>query len=258
MKRMVWALFLASTVLAMSNRPAVQAAVVRPLAFDEMVRQAALIVRGSVVETRSYVRGVGVVRNEAQKDGRLPASEAGRPGTPEAPQSAGTRGGRMIFTHVVLRADEAVKGEAGQTVEFDIAGGTVDGRTVWIPSMPTFDRGGDYVVFLREGYEKAGDPILGVNQGFFRVLSAGTPGAVLNHDFDFVVAIEQNRVVPRLNAQRGAFRGAERPIPQVAGGPVPDAGGTTATSAGTRYLTSTEPPLTVDQFVATIRARLGR
>lgn len=186
MKRMAWAPCLAAFFLAMSNHPAVQAAVVRPLAFDELVRQAALIVRGNVVETRSYVRGVGVVRNEAQKEGRPPVSDPGKPGTPEAPQSAGTRGGRMIFTHVVLRTNEASKGDAGQTVEFDIAGGTVDGRTVWIPSLPTFDRGGDYVLFLREGYENAGDPILGVNQGFFRVAITGTPDAVLNSDFDYV------------------------------------------------------------------------
>jgi hypothetical protein len=260
MKRTVWALLLGSTLLALSSRPAVEAASIRPVTFDDMVRQAALIVRGSVVEMRSYIRGVGVVRNTVPKDGQLPVERVLPQGEFQTPESAGTRGGRMIFTRIVVRADEAVKGAASQLVEFDVAGGTVDGRTALVPGMPKFDRDGDYVLFLREGFEKAADPIVGVRQGFFRVVDDGASGkAVLNTDFDYVIAIEKDGVVPRHNPKRGAFLGRERPVPQLAPVPVPDADGeATMSAAARRYLTSDEPPFTVDQFVAAIRTRLGR
>jgi hypothetical protein len=257
MKRIVWALTASFALLALPSREAVQAAAIRPLTFDEVVGQAKEIVRGRVLEMRSYARGVGVVRNEGRKQGQLPLAQSPAGGSPEAAQSAGTRGGRMIFTHVVVRVDEALKG-ASQRVEFDVAGGTLDGKTVWIPGMPKFDRGADYVLFLREGYADRGDPIVGVRQGFFRLASDGGPSpAVLNADFDYVIGIEESKVVPRHNPRRGALQGRERPLPQLGQGPLSDAGATAqASPAARRYLSSAEPPLTVDQFVAAIRARV--
>jgi hypothetical protein len=83
--------------------------------------------------------------------------------------------------------------------------------------------------------------------------------AIVNADFDYVIAIENSRVVPRFNPQRGVLLGRERPAPLLAAPPTPDDGSTSTMSpAARRYLTSTEPPMTVEQFTRSIRAQLAR
>ena len=261
MKRIVCALAVASASMAASGWQPIEAVSVRQMSFDQMVTQASMIVRGRVLETRAFTRGTGVVRSGGTKIGVPPVTNQAPQGPAEPPQSAGTRGGRMIFTRVVLQLAETLKGAADQRVEFDVAGGTIDGRTAWIPGMPTFDRGADYILFLREGFEKSADPILGVRQGYFRVFNAADAGeVVLNADFDFVIGLEAGRVIPRLNPERGKLLGRERPVPQIAPLPTPDPGGQapTMSAEARRYLTSTERPLTVAQFLESIRARLGR
>ena len=234
----------------------------RQIGFDDMVAQSALIVQGRVLAVEAFRNGGAAAPDVAggTETSTAPAvrPEAGagqQPGTvPAAPIGAGTRPGRMIFTRVKMETTVPIKGAPGKVVEFVVAGGTLDGRVAVVPGMPTFEVGGEYVLFLRNGYRAAADPVVGVNQGIFRVVEDPQSGlqVVTRADSDHVLGIENDTVVTRHNPQRSATE------PQPAGPPMADRAGVRAEmSAETqRYWYSTEPVMTVGEFRNAIRSRV--
>ena len=233
----------------------------RLVGFDEMVQQASVIVQGRVLKLESVVSGgPGVPGTTAREKNTVPP--AIRPETATGQQSAtavappvgvGTKGGRMIFTLVTMETLAAVQGAPGNVVEFYVAGGTVDGRVAVVPGTPKFEVGETYFLFLRNRYWEVGDPIVGVNQGFFRVQQDPQSGAevLLRANADHVLGIENDRIVTRHNPN------GSRALPQMIGPPTPDHPGvqSQASAEVQRYRQSTEPLMTVGQFVDAIRSR---
>jgi hypothetical protein len=248
--------------------PHPEAVTVKPLSFDALVGQAAVIVHGRIVKTESYWRGAEAARNGGSGGTRSPerptsasaAPGAGAPAAPPAPQTAGVEGGRVIFTRVTMDVLETVKGGPAGVLEFDLAGGTIDGRTMRVPGMPSVSTGREYVVFLRPGFAGAGDPILGVHQGFFPVAEAAGGPIVLDANFDFVVGVTSGGVLTRPNPDGRALAGrADRPQALRLGPPAPD--DHTAfpgAPARTAARAPDDAPLPLATFVAAVRARLSR
>jgi hypothetical protein len=235
----------------------------RLVGFDEMVRESSVIVQGRVLKLESVWSGGSGVPGapEGAKTSRPPAVRPGTASRPEPatvpspPVGVGTRGGRMIFTLVTLEVIVPVRGSPGKVIEFFVAGGAVDGRAAVVPGMPKFEVGGTYLLFLRNGYWEVGDPIVGVNQGFFRVVQDAQSGreVLLSADSDYVLAIENDRITTRHNPQRSG----SHPHPQLTGPPVADRSGVQGhlSAEVQRYWYSTEPLMTVGEFVNAIRSR---
>jgi hypothetical protein len=238
------------------------AASIRPLAFSEVVAKAAVIVRGRVVGTRSFRNVQGRAAEPAQKASLPPQMAGGAALGPVAPPTglAAEGTGRMIFTTVDVQVDSFIKGSGGSLVSLTIPGGTVDGVRAWIPDLPTFTQGESVLLFLREGYDRVGDPAVGVNQGVFRIVADPANGgeAVLNAEQQIVIAIENDRVVTRRNPR--ATSASTQLVPGNAGLPTPDRPGiaASATPEVSRFLNSTEPPMAVSAFLSAVTARLAR
>ncbi len=232
------------------------------IGFDDMVKESALIVQGRVLALETFRHG-GVAAPESGRGAETSVPPAARPEggagqqlgtTPAPPVEAGSRPGRMIFTRVRMETTVPIKGAAAKEIEFVVAGGAMDGRVAVVAGMPRFEVGGEYVLFLRNGYRAAADPVVGVNQGFFRVVEDPQSGlqVVTRADSDHVLGIENDRVVTRHNPQRPAS-GAQ-PI----GPPAADRAGVRAEMSPEtqRYWYSTEPLMTVGEFRNAIRSRI--
>jgi hypothetical protein len=131
------AVFVAFVILS----AAVQATVLIPIEFRELVAIAPVIVHGRVVEVRS-----------AFVDGR-----------------------RAVETFVTIEAAEYFKGDLGAEITVRVPGGQVGRyRTVFI-GAPEFRQGDELVLFLKN----SGSPlpyIVGLSQGAFRVVTDARSG----------------------------------------------------------------------------------
>jgi hypothetical protein len=250
-------------VQTMAPRP-INAASIRALTFTEVVQSASIILRGRVVGTRSFRNVQGGPAQAGLKDSRSPqaaAAAAAGAGAVQAPVALPAEGtGRMIFTQIDVEVGSYVKGGGGSIVTLTMPGGTVDGVRAWIPDLPTFTEGENVLLFLRDGWERAGDPAVGVNQGVFRVVADPATGGeiVLNAEQQIVIGVESDRVITRRNPR--ATAASSQLLPGTAAPPTPTTPGTisTASAAAGRFLTSTEPGLSVSAFLTAVTARLPR
>ena len=137
-------------------------------------------------------------------------------------------------------------------------GGTLDGVRAWIPDLPTFKQGEDVVLFLRPGFERAGDPAVGVNQGVFRVVGNQAGNViVLDAAERLVTGFEDDRVVTRRNP--AASTASLQLVAGDAGVPMPDAPGIAAgRSTEAARAVAAAPPMSLNAFLSAVTARLQR
>jgi hypothetical protein len=239
-----------------------------PVTFDDMVRASGTVVVARVAGART---SEVVTPGHGPTPGRVVPGETRAPlvraphdrptVTPKdlpAPISAGIKPGRLIVTQLTLVVEETIKGRAPATLILKVPGGTLNGTTLEIQGLPNFESGERYLLFLRPDAEHVGDPVVGVNQGFFHVVpvTPGRPAVLVTDSGDFVLAIEENRVVVKAGPQRAAERPAtvREPLPE------PDMGlpsDSTLSEVERRYWESTEPPMTVAAMAAAVRAVAG-
>jgi len=244
-------------------RPA-GASAVKNLSFAERVAEAALIVRGRVVNLEAVSRGAAPEdrAERQQKDATSPRAAAGDEavGLGPAAEALGVEGGSMIFTRVTLEVEEELKGAGGSQLVFEVAGGVLGNRAAIVHGMPVFARGQRYLLFLREGYEASADPLVGVNQGFFEIVPDASVGAdvMLDSNGDFVVAVEGDQLRVRRNAAR-----ATRAVPQLGAAPVPEKGAQAGFAVAETspevlsYWQSTELPMSLQGFRQAVAAAQG-
>lgn len=245
-----------------------QAATFWPMGFAELVDSASVVIEGRVVNTESLWNkdAAAFARGDTPKGSASPALPPKDP-IPEliangaaAPIPVGTEGGRMILTRVTLETIDVIKGSPGSTVDLMVAGGALNGLVAVVPGMPQLAQGQRYLLFLRNGYQKAADPFVGGNQGFFQVVRHPETGAdvLLDANSDYVIGVEDDRVILRQN--RAAERLGTRPAPLVAGPPVPDQPGVKAQLSAEvqRYKGSTDPLMTPVAFAKLIRSQMDR
>lgn len=128
-------------VVLVSLSAAVQATVIVPIEFRELVNTAPVIVAGQVVDVRSE-----------WIDGR-----------------------RSVETFVTVAAAEYLKGDLGERITLRVPGGQIGRyRTIFV-GAPEFRQGDEVVLFLKH----AGPSypyIVGLNQGAFRVVTEAATG----------------------------------------------------------------------------------
>jgi hypothetical protein len=235
-------------ILLIGTARLASATTIVPLRFDEVVRQAGLVVEGTVTEIRVWPTGADLP----------PAPQAAVSAlSPTAPIGAGVEGGRSLFTEVTLRVGSQIGGDPAPEIRFTLAGGSKDGESFKVFGMPEFEVGGRYIVMLRPDYEQTNVPVVGVSQGFFEVASDPATGGerLLNADGDILLAIENGRVVLRHNPARSGSHNA-----RLGPAPVPETG--SAVMARTspeveRYWASKEEPLAPESFLDAVRAMKG-
>ena len=131
--------FAVSVLLLLSI--AVEATVILPIEFRELVTTSPVIVHGRVTDTRS-----------AFVDDR-----------------------RSVETFVTVAVDEYFKGNLGDFVTVRVPGGEAGRyRTVFV-GAPRFERGDEVVLFLKTDVSRV-PVIAGLNQGAFRVLPEPSTG----------------------------------------------------------------------------------
>lgn len=69
-------------------------------------------------------------------------------------------GDELIVSHTILAVEEALKGAPGQSVAFDVEGGTVGETTLRVSDMPEVKVGDRGVFFLKRGRSSAHVPHL--------------------------------------------------------------------------------------------------
>lgn len=223
--------------------PAAEATTIAPLRFDEVVRQAGIVVQGTVTDLQ--VRSTGAALT--------PAPESAAPTAPGAPVGVGVEGGRTLFTEITLRVEDQIGGTLGPEVRFTMAGGSSEDATVVVFGMPQFKVGERYMLLLRPDYERTNVPIVGVFQGYFRITADPATGKerLLNADGDIVLGIEGDRVALRHNPESARAR-----TPQPGPAPTPEAegAGSQTTPQVERYWASAETPMLPGAFLDAVRA----
>ena len=108
--------------------------------FDELVQRADLILVGTVSEVHSEFAAGGLDQN-------------------------------TIFSYVSFNDLQVVKGQAaGEPYVLRVPGGVVGRFAQDYPGVPTFQTGRRYLVFIRGNHHDF-FPVVGINQGVFRILS---------------------------------------------------------------------------------------
>jgi hypothetical protein len=237
-----------AVLAALAGAPFAGATTIVPLTFEELVRQAGVVVEGTVIDMQVGTRGADLA----------PAAAPEGAGGPGAPRGVGVEGtGRMLFTEVTLAVETEIVGSAGPEVRFFLAGGADGGERAIVFGMPQFEIGGRYVVFLRPDFEATNVPLVGVHQGFFERVQDPRSGrdALIDAAGDFVLGIEGGRVALRHNPER-----ASRAAPRLAPPPVPEPGSAVETRLSPeveRYYSSPEPPMPPEEFFAAVRTVKG-
>lgn len=82
---------------------------------------------------------------------------------------------RLIVTKVTLEVEQALKGSPPRTLVIEVLGGTIGDETLRVSHVPEFRVGDRDVLFLTSTV-RAVSPLVGVNQGRFRILSESANG----------------------------------------------------------------------------------
>jgi hypothetical protein len=137
------ACFLA-TLVAVAAAPAhAQDAGVGKLSVDQLTDRAATIVVGTVTQRRAEWEHYGA--------------------------------SRLIITKVTIAVEQSIKGGAARTLVIEVMGGTIGDQTLTVSDVPEF-RVGDRDVLFLNNHPHAVSPLIGSDQGRFRVINESATG----------------------------------------------------------------------------------
>lgn len=96
---------------------------------------------------------------------------------------------RLIVTRVTLAIEQTLKGSPPRTLVVEVLGGTIGDQTLHVSHVPAFKVGDRDVLFLN-GALHAASPIVGSDQGRFRVMNEVATGTarMLNAGFGPLVS----------------------------------------------------------------------
>lgn len=104
---------------------------------------------------------------------------------------------RHIVTRVTFRVVENYKGDALPQRTLEFFGGELDGKGMAIPDMPAFAIGEEGILF-EEGNEKQVCPLVGADQGHFRVTRSADAERIFTHAGSGVPSVAAiGQAVPR-------------------------------------------------------------
>ena len=82
---------------------------------------------------------------------------------------------RLIITKVTMEVEQTLKGSAPRTLVVEVLGGTIGDQTLHVSHVPEFKVGDRDVLFLN-GALHAASPVVGSDQGRFRVMNEAATG----------------------------------------------------------------------------------
>jgi hypothetical protein len=129
--------FMLLLVLTVCMSP-LQGATLERLSLDDMIAKSTAIVRGKVSSSNAVAAGP------------------------------------VIYTQYVIQVSERFKGQAANSVEVSVPGGTVNGLRQSFSGAPTFSVGDEFVFFLFNGRDGR-NSIIGLTQGLFSLDGAADP-----------------------------------------------------------------------------------
>lgn len=99
---------------------------------------------------------------------------------------------RLIVTRVTLNIEQSIKGAAPRTLVVEVLGGTIGDTTLRVSHVPEFRVGERDVLFLNNA-ARAASPLVGSDQGRFRVLADNETKQprVLTSDYEPLSALGQ-------------------------------------------------------------------
>lgn len=116
--------------------------------------------------------------------------------------------GRSIVTTVTFTVRDVLKGNVPATTELTFLGGTVDGITLRVAEMPTFEAGDRDLLFVG-GEQNAACPLVGFGYGRMRVVrnaASGTDEVRTHNDWPFFSdAATRSLLLPSTPAARPAL-----------------------------------------------------
>ena len=193
---LIWAIFVSELLILLRSN----ATTVVPPTFEEMAERADLVFVGKVVGSKAEWRAAGT--------------------------------SQAIFTFVEFHPEETLKGTAAESVTLRFLGGTVNGVTLEVVSVPQF-KAGDRVLLFVEGNGVQFCPLVGVYHGKFGVRK----DAKNNRDVVFMHDGRPLRDLAEIGAGEGARFGSGQ--------------------AGLSIAAEREP-MSIDDFKAHIRSHLAK
>lgn len=112
------------------------------------------------------------------------AGEAVFVGTVVSTRTVWGEDGKMIWTEYAFDVREAWKGDRASRRVVRVAGGTLDGRSIQLSHVPSFEVGGTYVVSAYGNEHHYASPVVGTEQGLFREVVEETTGETLLVDVE--------------------------------------------------------------------------
>lgn len=112
----------------------------------------------------------------------------------------GAGANRHIVTRVTFHVVESYKGDALPERTLEFFGGELDGKGMAIPDMPAFAIG-EEGIFFEEGNEKQVCPLVGADQGHFRVTQSANGERIFTHGGSGVLNVAAiGQAAPRTGA----------------------------------------------------------
>jgi len=105
-------------------------------------------------------------------------------GTVVSARTVWGEGKKMIWTEYAFDVRETWKGEGSTRRLVRVAGGTLDGRSIALSHVPTFEVGGTYVLSAYANEHHYASPVVGTEQGMFREVLEERTGETLLVDSD--------------------------------------------------------------------------
>lgn len=114
---------------------------------------------------------------------------------------------RLIITKVTVAVEQTLKGSAPRTIVVEVLGGTIGEQTLHVSHVPEFKVGDRDVLFLN-GALHAASPLVGSDQGRFRVMNESATGTarVLSASFAPLVSASDIGATPEAVRSRGLVR----------------------------------------------------
>jgi hypothetical protein len=123
---------------------------VRPVSFDELPKKADFIVLGRVVDSLTRMGANGL----------------------------------MVFTDYVILVEEWYKGSGPTEITMSFAGGELGDKSITVSESPSLRVGDEYIIFGYDSEKQYWTPVVGLEQGVFRIVHDDSEGGGLVTDYN--------------------------------------------------------------------------
>ena len=111
---------------------------------------------------------------------------------------------RLIITKVTIEVEQTLKGSAPRTLVVEVLGGTIGDQTLHVSHVPEFKVGDRDVLFLNSATHAA-SPLVGSDQGRFRVINEAATGTARKLNAAFAPLVSPADIGATVESRRGGL-----------------------------------------------------